>query len=432
MTRAAAKRSRMGGREIAHERKRQTGVIMFIVLMLLGLMVSALVIGLTGNLAQRAKRERQTADALAEAKQALIGRAAADNSIPGSLPCPDLDNDGVAELFAGNDCPSYVGRLPWRTLGLPDLRDGSSERLWYALSPNFRDHPSAQPLNSETPGQLAVTGNAPAANVIAIVFAPGAPVGSQVRDAPNANNMVNYLEGENANGVPPVDNTFTTALASSTFNDELLPITREDLFPVVEMRIARELRSILRAYYTANRFYPHAGQFPNNTSTAATYQGYIPTTTCAPVPALALPAWFSPNNWHQLTVYAVAPRCTPKISSSLQIFLSPQVCALAPCSGPLFGLYLCSMPNAIDNTVLNCNYTGAGPYLTVNGVGTNIQSLVFSASYRLGVQPARPCNAIADCLEAVNGNNENINNDYIYMKPVRTSTNNDSLLIVAP
>ncbi|MFL6579683.1 MAG: hypothetical protein ACJ8G2_02985 [Burkholderiales bacterium] len=399
---AASNRWRTGGRKSAPERNRQTGVIVFIVLMLLGLMVSALVIGLTGNLAQRAKRERQTADALAEAKQALIGRAGTDSSIPGTLPCPDLDNDGVVELFAGNNCPGYVGRLPWRTLGLPDLRDGTGERLWYALSPNFRDHPSAQPLNSETPGQLSITGNAPAVNVIAIVFAPGAPVGSQVRDPANANNVVNYLEGENANGVPPADNTFTTALASSSFNDEALPITREDLFPVVEMRVARELRTILRTYYITNGYYPYAGTFPFNNSTPATYQGYIPTTTtaCPSMTPLNLPPWFTANNWHQLTVYAVAPRCTNDCST-------------------------------IDVALSNCNNTSAGPYLTVNGIGNNVQSIVFSASYRLGVQ-ARPCNTITDCLEAVNGNNQNIDNDYVYMKPLRSSTNNDGLVIVAP
>jgi hypothetical protein len=27
-----------------------------------------------------------------------------------------------------------LGRLPWKTLGLPDLRDGDGERLWYAVS----------------------------------------------------------------------------------------------------------------------------------------------------------------------------------------------------------------------------------------------------------------------------------------------------------
>jgi type II secretory pathway pseudopilin PulG len=407
---AAAERSLNGVRRSAHERKRQAGIIMFVVLMLLGLMVSALVIGLTSNLSQRAKRERQTADALGEAKQALIGRAAADSSIPGSFPCPDLitnipginiPNDGVADLLAGPNCPSYVGRLPWRTLGLPDLRDGNGERLWYALSPNFRDDNSAQPLNSESSGQLAITGNSPVANVIAIVFAPGGSLGTQVRDAANANNVANYLEGENANGVPPADNTFTTALASSTFNDELLPITREDLFPVVEMRVARELRTVLRTYYTTNGYYPYAAQFPNNTSIPATYQGYIPTTTCASMPVLNLPSWFTTNNWHQLTVYAVAPKCTND-------------CV------------------AIDPALSNCNNTSAGPYLTVNGSGNNIQALVFSASYRLGAQPARPCNTIADCLEPVSGNNENINNDYVYMKPLRAGTNNDSLAIVAP
>lgn len=421
----------MGHREAERNPNRQAGVIMFVVLMLLGLMVAALVLGLTSNLTQRAMRERQTADALAQAKQALIGRAATDNSIPGSLPCPDLNNDGVAELFVGNDCPSYVGRLPWRTLGLPDLRDGSSERLWYALSPNFRDHPSAQPLNSETPGQLVITGSAPATNVIAIVFAPGTALGNQVRDGANGNSVANYLEGENANGVPPADMTFTTASPSSIFNDELLPIMREDLFPVVEMRVAREIRTILRAYYTANQYYPNAAQFPNNISTPSTYQGYIPTTTCAPVPALTLPAWFSANNWQQLTVYAVAPRCTPKITTTIITVATQPPCALA-CVGPLFGLYTCVMPNAVDTSVLPCNYTSAGPFLTVNGVGNNIQSLVFSASYRLGAQPGRPCNAIADCLEAVNGNNENINNDFVYMKPLRSSSNDDTLVIVAP
>ncbi|MEO8163771.1 MAG: hypothetical protein ABI619_00110 [Betaproteobacteria bacterium] len=372
-------------------------------------------------------------EALARAKEALIGRAAADNSMPGSLPCPDLDNDGSAELLAGNNCPAYVGRLPWRTLGLADLRDGNGERLWYALSPNFRDDNSAQPLNSATPGQLIITGTAPAAAVIAIVFSPGGVVGNQVRDAPNENNVQNFLEGENGNGGPPADYTFVTALASPAFNDMLLPITREDLFPVVEMRIARELRLSLRAYYSANRYYPNAAQFPNNSSTAATYRGYLPTTTCAPVPTVTLPAWFTANNWQQYMVYAVAPRCTPKINTSIVAVAVQPSCALL-CVGPAFGLYACVMPTSIDSTVLDCNNTAAGPYLTVTGIGASLQSIVLPASYRLGIQPARPCNAIGDCLEAVNGDTENIDSpdNYIYVKPVRSSTNNDSLVVVGP
>lgn len=425
--------SRTASHENQHHTDRQSGIALIIVLVLLGLFVGSLAVGFTSDLVRKNKIEQQTVDALAKAKDALIGRAASDNSMPGSLPCPDLDNGGVAELFAGNDCPGYVGRLPWRTLGLPDLRDGNGERLWYALSPNFRDHPSAQPLNSNTPGQLGITGNAPAANVIAIVFSPGAVIGNQVRDTANENNVVNYLEGENSNGAPPGDNTFTTALASSTFNDKLLPITREALFPVVEMRVASELRAALRAYYQVNRYYPNAAQFPTNSSTAGTYRGYIPTTVCSPVPPLSLPTWFVANNWHQFMVYAVAPRCTPKITTTLLSIAPPPSCALA-CVGPIAGLYSCIMPDTIDNSVLDCTNTTAGPYLTVNGIGSSIQSVVLSASYGLGTQPARPCNVIGDCLESVNGNNENIDatDNYVYVKPVRSSMNNDSVVIVSP
>ena len=67
----------------------------------------------------RIERDETTAEALAQAKAALIGRAISDSSSPGSLPCPDADGDGSADLFAGNQCPSYIGRLPWKTLGLP-------------------------------------------------------------------------------------------------------------------------------------------------------------------------------------------------------------------------------------------------------------------------------------------------------------------------
>ena len=30
------------------------------------------------------------------------------------------------------------GRLPWKTLAIPDLRDGAGERLWYAVSVRFK------------------------------------------------------------------------------------------------------------------------------------------------------------------------------------------------------------------------------------------------------------------------------------------------------
>jgi hypothetical protein len=90
-----------------------------------------------------AERERVTARALAAAREALIAYAA-DRPIsaavgPGYLPCPDTDNDGWAESTCGSQSGDIgqaerLGRLPWKTLGLDDLRDGHGERLWYAVS----------------------------------------------------------------------------------------------------------------------------------------------------------------------------------------------------------------------------------------------------------------------------------------------------------
>src|SRR6185436_7903320 len=193
----------------------------------------------------------------------LIARAVADANRPGSLPCPDADGDGDAELFSGNDCPKYIGRLPWQTLGLPDLRDAEGERLWYVLSPSHRDHPTAQPINSDTAGMINVVGGAPATDVVAVVIAPGRALtragaaGSQRRDCPaNCNNPVNYLDvaGGVDNAVwAPVAGvaTLSSAAESNSFNDRVVPITRDEIMRLVERRAGRELGGKLRAHFDA-------------------------------------------------------------------------------------------------------------------------------------------------------------------------------------
>ena len=90
-----------------------------------------------------AERDRLSDRALAQAREALVAYAA-DRPItawvgPGYLPCPDTDDDGWAEPTCGSQNgdsgqEQRIGRLPWKTLGLPDLRDGYGERLWYAVS----------------------------------------------------------------------------------------------------------------------------------------------------------------------------------------------------------------------------------------------------------------------------------------------------------
>jgi len=221
--------------------QRGFGLALFLVILVLGTV--AVLLSSPNTAALRVARDRVSESALAQAKAGLIGRAARDDNRPGSLPCPDTDGDGSAETFAGNDCPAYVGFLPWRTLGLPDLRDGSGERLWYVLSPNFRDHQDAQPINSDVAGNLETrspAGTVVAGGLVALVIAPGRAVGAQAR--PSADPL-QYLEFQSP--IPPVlsGGVYPYQILANS-NDAILPISQRDLFTVVDQAVFSRLPKI--------------------------------------------------------------------------------------------------------------------------------------------------------------------------------------------
>jgi len=338
-----------------------------------------------------AQNDARTEQALATARQALInyasGRAPANR--PGELPCPDRNNDGRDNDGACNTTATQIGRLPWATLQIPDLRDGYGERLWYAVSSNFKSNTPVSPLNSNTSGQLTVTGSASANNVIAIVFAAGPAIAGQNRSAGNVNNVAHYLEGENANG----DTVFTTAPASSTFNDRLLAITSAMFFPQVEMRVARQLREMLYLHYNAKGYFPPATTYGSIVSCTPASQGRIPVdpTSCGGGQTAwfsAPPPWFDPSAdaWNQVLFYAVAPACS-------------------------------------DPAAPNC--AGAGGFLTVNGVN-GIRALLITPGTPYAGQ-TRPCAAITDCLEAPNSTSFPA-----FTHDTGSTTANDRVIIVSP
>ncbi|MDX9885864.1 hypothetical protein [Thauera sp.] len=134
-------------------------------------------------------------EALAQARSALIGYAISyEERHPGEgygfLPCPDSGNDGSTPIGAcGARGVAAIGRLPWRTLGLPDLRDGWGECLWYAVAGSAKHNPKPLTLNWDSPGQFELlTASAdrlpvaaPDGRAIAVVFAPGRALDGQVR-----------------------------------------------------------------------------------------------------------------------------------------------------------------------------------------------------------------------------------------------------------
>ena len=162
----------------------------------------ALLLGAGGLLAQgeleaqfRARAQARSIAALSHAREALLGYAISYNESHegkgyGYLPCPDAGNDGSTTLGAcGARDLSAIGRLPWRTLSLPELRDGWGECLWYAVAGSVKHNPKPLTLNWDSPGQFALKGDdghdlpvaSPNGLAIAVIFAPGPPTESQER-----------------------------------------------------------------------------------------------------------------------------------------------------------------------------------------------------------------------------------------------------------
>lgn len=177
------------------------------------------------------ERAEHTVAAMSEAKQLLIARAVQDKDRPGSLPCPDADANGSADLFAGNDCPKYLGRFPWRTLASGKLTDAQGELLWYALSRNYRDDDSAQPIHINLAAQLQADS---VDDVVAVILAPGHALPGQTGRP--GNQAQDYLEAENSDG----DQIFA-AHASWTGNDRIALITRTELMQAVARMIVKRL-----------------------------------------------------------------------------------------------------------------------------------------------------------------------------------------------
>ncbi len=267
-------------------------------------------------------KDKVTADALAQAKAALIGYAAGVSDLaggerPGDLPCPDTNDSGAAGSPNCNTQALRIGRLPWKTLGLHDLRDGDGERLWYAVSTNFKNSTrtacaapgDAGCLNSDARGTITIRntsgtvindGSNPDAwtpsGVIAVIFAPGAILPRQdtgtlqdrsctggscsaagvCTSSPTTLtakcNPINYLDilsGTEDNAAFTdssategfINGVIRDAGGNAIVNDRLMVITYNDLMPVLQRRVAQEVLNCLTLYASVaqnNGRYPWA------------------------------------------------------------------------------------------------------------------------------------------------------------------------------
>jgi hypothetical protein len=279
------------------------------------------------------ERDKTSLQAIAQAKAGLIAYAVSVQpdtyaKRPGEMPCPDLDNDGDAEItcFQANQ---RIGRLPWKTLKLPDLRDGYGERLWYALSGAFQRKTfnqcptSGGPacLNSDTRGTITLRnslgavvldGSGIEGGAIAVLIAAGPvttrlganrpqdrsctgdadlkkcerigvcsgpetalcqatnylevvdPTVLALRDARNSTeDNADFSDGARDNGF--IAGPVHDAHGNVVVNDLIIPITYQDIMPLLEQRIVGEALKCLHDYaVTGTGRYPWAAPVSSN------------------------------------------------------------------------------------------------------------------------------------------------------------------------
>ena len=349
---------------------RQRGVALMLLMLLAIVTASAIFVAALGQSSSRNTQQEQdrTRQVLQDAKDALI-QFAVNSNIPGQLPCPEntaLIGTGTEGSALGVCALPAVGRLPWYTLKLGDLRDANGERLWYAISPGFR----VAPINSDTQAQLTVDGTPNAA--VAIIFSAGPALGAQARAAPTSAApplVANYLDLSNNDG----DALFVSTGAAGQFNDKLMIVTAAELFRVVERRVLADVAWALNEYFVCgtgsmdtdgsciagapNDFFPRPASFSSTeclgtatinsgkcTENGAITTGRIPanpTVDYSPTSLLQRIAsgtsvwvrginlgatnWFQKNGWRELVYYSVDAACTTPTCASGTVALTDPV-----------------------------------------------------------------------------------------------------------
>ena len=314
---------------------RQRGAALLVILVLLITGGAYLLVSQLNRVSGRIDAEKKTAAALAQAKEALIGWAVGNLTTPGMLPYPDRRDDGQYDGLS--DCPAagvatsailLLGKIPqvgsanpcvvpWTALGL-DVVDGAGEVLWYAVSRNlvssFGVAPVINPgiINSPTFPWLVVRdplGNIINDRVAFVLIAPGPALPGQNRTVPPTPGLppsaAQFLEGilavSNADfdgaydtGAPCLPATPPTPMCEDfvmsepwpsttapTFNDRLLYVTIGELMPLIEQRVAREVRQALnRSAATNGGMFPTAAALGYLGNSCGNPDGFLPLSPC--------------------------------------------------------------------------------------------------------------------------------------------------------
>jgi hypothetical protein len=254
---------------------RQGGIALLVFVIVLALAAIAYTINSVSVDQLRYEQTLTTQSALTRAKQALIDYAVTyEDSNPGEygfLPCPDHfdsvvpDEGGSDGGTCGGTRENILGLFPWASLETGILKSGSGQCLWYAVSGEYKNPPQTAMLNEDTNGAMRLhhangdikQGALAQDRVVAIILDPSNVLPGQNRNFDDSSlcgkdyNPLEYLEGNATisnstlsggelviddfinSGV--VNNVATDELATP-YNDQIITITRKELWDAVMTR----------------------------------------------------------------------------------------------------------------------------------------------------------------------------------------------------
>ena len=153
--------------------------------------------------------QNQTTAALNLAKKSLLAYAAShyyrtnnDATVLSGwhayLPCPEATtqssgNEGNQANYCSPRGLNALGRLPWKSLRIPPLKDASGQCLWYAVSAAYKQNPKFL-HNADSPGMfdiydingIKLNSDLSEDRIVAVIIAPGAALPYQQRGAYNS------------------------------------------------------------------------------------------------------------------------------------------------------------------------------------------------------------------------------------------------------
>ena len=231
--------SERSGNQLNQRLNKQHGIAVLALLSLALITITSFMIAAVSLNKQSIDRNNESAAFLKSIKDQLMGYALRQ-ATPGLLPCPDTNGDGESNVVGGS-CTAQLGFLPFRTLLMEDGLDNTGAPIWYAVELTYTEVVGGVELNSSLASTVQVDG-LPAA---AVILAPGEAIETQIR---NNNNVINYLEGINADA----NTADYTKLSSATLNDQVIALETSYYWQTIEQLVLSELQARFDEYFNTS------------------------------------------------------------------------------------------------------------------------------------------------------------------------------------